>query len=38
LLGESAPENKQPESDSESSDIDDAKFYEDIVSTSKQVA
>lgn len=30
LLGEGAPENKQPESDSESSDIDDAKFYEDI--------
>ena len=38
LLGEGAPENKQPESDSESSDIDDAKFYEDIVSSSKRVA
>ena len=38
LLGEGAPENKQPESDSESSDIDDAKLYEDIVSSSKRVA
>ena len=37
-LGESAPENKQPESDSESSDIDDAKFYDDIVRTSNRVA
>jgi hypothetical protein len=31
LQGESAQEQKQ-ESDSEASDIDDAKFYEEIVS------